>query len=102
MTNDIAGQRSELSEMVGDGDAALCSYPDCRCPLDDPGTPGWCAKGLRRPFLFAGQENGAWFVWRQERAHDTMAQRAAGPFAAREEAEALLGTLLAQLEAHNA
>lgn len=25
---------------------AVCRYPDCRCPFDHPGTPGWCAKGL--------------------------------------------------------
>lgn len=89
------------TEGLGAGDGARCIYPACHCPLDDPGTPGWCAKGLRRPFLFAGQDNGAWFVWRQERAHDTMAQRVAGPFTTREEAEALLGPLLAQLEAPN-
>jgi hypothetical protein len=79
------------SEGLGAGAEARCRYPDCCCPLDDPGTPGWCARGLRRPFLFAGHENGAWFVWRQERAYATMAQRVAGPFAVREEAEALLG-----------
>lgn len=22
-----------------------CTYPRCRCPLDHPGTPGWCAAG---------------------------------------------------------
>lgn len=90
-----------LSGGLGAGAEARCIYPACHCQLDNPGTPGWCAKGLPRPFLFAGQEHGAWFVWRQERAHDTMAKRVAGPFAEREEAEALLGPLLAQLEAPN-
>jgi len=23
-----------------------CCYPDCNCPFDHPGTPGWCARGL--------------------------------------------------------
>ncbi len=50
----------------------------------------------RGPFLFAGPEDGSWFVWRQEKANDTMAQRVAGPFATREEAEALLGPPLAR------
>lgn len=82
-------------------DAAACTYPACKCPMDHPGTPGWCAQGLDAPFLFAGPADGAWFVWEQQRANALTADRVAGPFAAREDAEALLGPMLKQLQASN-
>lgn len=99
MNNDAGGASASNA---GLGACTECRYPKCNCPFDDPGTPGWCARGLRRPFLFTCQDGGAWFVWKQERANETTALCVAGPFAKREQAEELLGPMLAQLEAPNA
>jgi len=40
---DVHAATAEVTRLMGAAEAR-CRYPDCGCPLDDPGTPGWCAK----------------------------------------------------------
>ena len=55
-------------------------------------------EGQPEPFLFAALVMGEWFVFRQAHRNATDAIRIAGPFSLREEAEAILGPRLQQIE----
>lgn len=35
-----------------------CFYPDCRCPLDAPADPDWCARGLPHRSSHHPEESG--------------------------------------------